>query len=437
MRDLTHLEEQAVIDYDRTHYKPWNNTNRTRFYKFLTLEGADVEVRTVACRYRKGHYAVRPVFMKEVARATVDTQRMFIKDVCYRNMAGYCVDWSSEGLMKTPEWAADGWFGVGYLASSHMWKIRDRQVINPEVLQQTERFKYCAWTPACGDILDYLKVYAKHPRVELLVKAGLEGLGCKSGFVAQLEKDKRLMRFVMEHMGEIKEFRYGVDVIRMAYAKGMTFGEAMNRISDRRQFRGYYLPVGIDATKALAYLKTQKLSSNSYGNKYGYCRYLRDCKELGRDLADTKVAFPKNLKARQDEIAAINAAIARRKDAAKRREMDKAIGRTAVTLARLERVKGPFSVVLPKRESDLKKEGRNLKHCVGDGAYAERIANGGLIIAFIRRKRSRSSSFVTVSYNLKSRKVEQCYGWKNTNPDKRVMDFINGPFQRAAKTITA
>ena len=432
MRELTRLEEQAVIDYDREHHKPWNNMNRTRFYKFLTLEGADVEVRTVACRYGKGHYAIRPVFMKEVHRCSVDTTRMFVKDVCYHHMSGYVVDWSREGLSKVPEWHANGWFGIGYQASSHIWKIRDRPVINPEVLQQTERFKYCAWQPSCGDILDYLKVYAAHPRVELLVKAGLEVMGCKSGFVAQIEKDKRLMRFVMDNIASIKEFRYGVDIIRLAYAKGIDLCEAMHRIADRRHFRGSRLPREIDATKALAYMRAHKVAS-----AWDYARYLRDCKELGRDLSDTKVSFPRDLKARREEIAAIHKEIERRKDAKRRKEMDKAIASVAVNLARLENVKGPFAVVLPKKEADLKKEGRSLHHCVGDGAYADKIMSGGLVIAFIRRKRSRSSSFVTVSFDRKTRKVVQCYGLKNSKPDKRVLDFINGPFQRAAQRIKA
>jgi hypothetical protein len=104
-------------------------------------------------------------------------------------------------------------------------------------------------------------------------------------------------------------------------------------------------------------------------------------------------------------------------------------------MARLENIKGPFAILLPKKEADLKKEGKSLNHCVWDGSYAEKLAKGGLMVAFIRRKRSRASSFVTVSFNLKSRQVEQCYGMKNSKPEKRVMDFINGPFERTAKKI--
>ena len=438
MRELTRLEEQSVIDYDREHHKPWNNMNRTRFYKFLTLEGVDVEVRTVACRYGKGHYAIRPVFMKEVHRASVFTTRMYVKDVCYHHMSGYVVDWSREGLSRVPEWQADGWFGIAYQASSHIWKIRDRPVINPEVLQQTERFKYCAWQPSCGDILDYLKVYAAHPRVELLVKSGLEFMGCKSGFVAQLEKDKRLMRFVMDNIESIKECRYGVDIIRLAYANGIELCDASNRIADRRHFRGSRLPREIDATKALAYMRGLNLKGEeAFMSAWDYCRYLRDCKELGRDLSDTKVSFPRDLKARREEIAAIKKEVERRKDAKRRKEMDKAIASVAVNLARLENVKGPFAVVLPKKEADLKKEGRSLHHCVGDGVYADKIMSGGLVIAFIRRKRNKSTPFVTVSFDVATRKVVQCYGLKNSKPAKMVMDFINGPFERAAKRIKA
>lgn len=430
MRELTAAELQICADYDREKFSRWDNRNMNRFYKFLTLNGDDVEIHTVACRYGKGHYATRPVCVKEVAQASVDSERIFTRDVAFMQMSVYSVDWSKEGLTRCPEWSSRGWFGNGYTASSPMWKIQGKPVINPELLQQTERFKYCAWQPSCGDILDYLKCYAKHPRIELLVKSGIEWMSCKTGFVMQIEKDKRLMRFVMDNIQDIKKYRYGIDAIRMAYSRKIGISDASRRISDRRSFRGYGLPLDIDASKASEYMRLKKINS-----KYTYTNYLGHCRVLGMDLADTKVSFPHDFKEREKEVLAMSEALKRKNDAAKRREMKKKIADAAIDAARLEGVKGPFMVVLPKNESDLIKEGKKLHHCIGQGSYADRIASKQIIIAFIRRKRSRNVPFVTVSVDRKSGEAVQCYGKNNSKPEKRVLDFVHGAFTKAAKRI--
>ncbi len=430
MRDMTCAEELEVINYDRRHYPRNEKINRTRFYKYLTRNGDDIEIRTVAVKNGVKHNERKKTYVKEVFRASVDTERMWVRDMAFYRMANYMVDWSREGLSKSYEWSADGWFGLLYRASSSMWKMGDKPIVNLKMLKETDRFKWCAYTETCGDILDFLKIYAKHPRVELLVKAGLTHLASKVSFAEHMDSDGTFRKFVMDNLDSINTMRYGVDIINMAYSKKISLSEAMRNIADRRHFNGHKLPKEVNASKALAYMDTQEDAWT-----WAYCQYLRDCKMIGMNLSDTKVTFPKNFKARRDEIAALKREFERQKYSEKRKEIDKAIGRMALNMARLENVKGPFAVVLPKKEADLKREGKSLKHCVGQGSYAEKIAKGGLVIAFIRRKRSRSSSFVTVSFNLKSRKIEQCYGLKNSKPEKRVMDFINGPFERTAKKI--
>jgi hypothetical protein len=46
-----------------------------------------------------------------------------------------------------------------------------------------------------------------------------------------------------------------------------------------------------------------------------------------------------------------------------------------------------------------------------------------------------SRPFVTVKYIPATGKVMQCYGRKNSNPEKSVLDFVHGPFTKAAKRI--
>jgi len=434
MRSLTYRELEAVKEYDRKHHGGYPyRMNRTRFYKVLTANGADVEIRVVAVKGGMKADDRYTLYTKEVVRASVDTTRLYVCDMAFHGLANYLVDWSREGLGHIYEWSCykpDQWFGQAYTASAGMWKLSSAPVINPELLQETERFRYCNYSEACGEILDFLKVYAAHPRIELLVKAGLPRLAAKASIVSAMEKDKNLMRFVMDNRNDIAKIGYGVDVIRMAYKRGMTLHEANSRTNERRLFRGSHLPREIDATKANAYLRTQL--SKKYVSRWSYCAYLKNCKEIGLDLADTKVSFPKQFDVRQKAVLEQVEANLRRKRKEMAKEMDKKLARKAATLAQLEALRGSLLVVLPKCDEDFIFEGKKLDHCVGDGRYSQRMARGESVIAFIRSARRPRVPLATVEFIVKTRTISQCYGLHSEKPEKRVLDFVMGRFQQAA-----
>jgi hypothetical protein len=343
-------------------------------------------------------------------------------------MGNYVVDWSREGIGRKPTWDYRGkWQSEAYEPSRGMWKL-DRPLINPAALMEHERFKWCAWSPACGEILDYLKVYAKYPRIELLAK--MEGgarFAARVGFVRQLQADRGLMRFFMAHVAEIKRIGYGCDVIRQAYRRGITLGQAQVRIEHRRRWRAFHLPLAIDASRALEYCALQK------AGEWQYCEYLRACRELGLDLGDTKVAFPKRLKARAAVISDQVAEIRRRNQAELAKQMDIELGAAAAEASRLERVRSKaFRVVIPRRRADLVREGKRLSNCLGDGHYAGKMARRETLIAFIRQAARPGVAFVAVEYSFTSKCVLQCYGAKNQRPAKPVLDFVNRVFEKVA-----
>ncbi len=390
--------------------------NRTRFYRYLIPAGADMELHTVAVKTRPdGTGAV-----KEVVRGSVDGSCLCVKDMVFTPIAGYSVDWSPEKLGRAPaQWSYKGkWASEYYSLSAKLWKL-DRPVINPEVLLLSDRFRWCAWQPDCGDLLDYLKIYVKHPRIELLSKAGAGRFATRAGFVRQIEGDKGLMRFFMEHLPKIEKMRYGVDVIRLAYRRGVDLGEAATRIATRRRFRGYRLPAGIDATRAAGYIDGLKIG------EWQYCDYLRACVKLGMDLADTKVVYPRQFKKREriakDRIAEIN----RLADIELAKKQDADIEAAAARFAKLERARGSFRCVLPRCRDDFVREGKRLHNCLGDGHYAAKMARRETLIAFVRLSEKPRIPFVAVEYSLDQKKVLQCYGDKNAKPPKQVMTFVN------------
>ena len=106
----------------------------------------------------------------------------------------------------------------------------------------------------------------------------------------------------------------------------------------------------------------------------------------------------------------------------------KRIGIVAEEWSWLEKRRGGYCFVLPKVADDLVKEGMALSHCVLEKHYAERVAKGRSIIAFVRKRDAKDVPFVTVEYGIKSGKVEQCYGLKNCKPDPKVQAFVDRAF---------
>lgn len=389
---------------------------RTRFYHYLTLCGDDVEVRTVAVKADRGG----ETHVKEVIRACVSSEQMHARDICYQNMSGYRVDWSPEMIGRNCEWN-DTWEGIWVpqdYSRRGMWRLQCA-VINPEVLGQSERWKYNSWQPACGDILGYLKLYSAHPRIEMLVKMGFPAFAAMPGFVRQLESDRGFMRFLSRNAQEIKADNHGADVVRKAYRMGVSFDRAWSMIAARRSFNGN-LPRQIDAEKAKAYINTQNGMTN-----WEYCRYLEQCVELGQNIADTKVAFPRDGHRRMQQVEEMIVARQTAKDKAARRALARDLKARAERFGAVcEKVDGGFVAHVPKKESEFKSEGKALDHCVGMGSYAMKMARGESLIVFVRSAEAPDKPFVTVELNPVSGKVLQCYGEHNSKPEKEVLMFV-------------
>jgi hypothetical protein len=412
-----------ILSYDQAAHVAHGYANRNRFYLYLLPVENDMEIHTVACRADKRGV----VAIKEVARDSVDDPWIYFTDVAFCGMGGYVVNWHKEGVGPERPWDYKGHWESETYGLRCMWKIHG-PLVNPEALQAHPRFKYCAYNAACGHILDYLKVYAKHPQIELLSKAGLERFGCKVGFVQQMKADKGLSRFVLQNLEEIKSVAWGVDVIRKAYKDGTSLQAAGSAIAARHEFKSFGggLPKQIDAVKALDYIKAQRT------NSYQFAHYIRAVATLGLDLADSKNVFPHHFKQRNQIITDQLAEHKRRENAKLAVEQDTLIASAAKRFAKLERSGSSFRMRLPRCTADLVREGQRLHNCLGDGHYAAKMARGETAIAFVRRSTRPSAAFVAVEFVPHSKKLLQCYAAKNSRPSQQVLFFVNRSLQRIA-----
>lgn len=416
--ELTERMLEIIDEADYNHHRYYHRRNSTRFYKWIVvLLSGDVEVHMFAVKTRKSGQTIA---VKEVQKASVDGDVLEMRDLILMRMGGYTVDWSVEKLghqyysnSELGKWASEP-----YKFTDKMWHVRC-PVINPSVLSCSDRFRHCAFDQTKEEILDYLKMYTQHPRIEFLAKAGVPHLTCKPGFVKQVETDKNFMAFFSKNIDEIKEFRYGIDVIRKAYKLGILLSAAESKITAIRYFRGYKLPLSIDAQKALAYIKKSKCDA------YSFCQYIQNCIRLGMDLADTKNLFPKNFKPRYQIITDECAELDRREKVEQALKFAKDLKAAAEKYAAVEKIRGAFVVRLPRQEKDFKREGSKLHHCIGTGHYSAKMARGETVIAFIRMAKTPNVPFVTIEFDPRKKSFIQCYANKNSKPPEKANSWMN------------
>ncbi len=416
---LTAKAVKRILEFDRERgFGPGGTEpNRNRFYHWLVQNGSDVQIRTVAVKAKRN---TQQPLVKEVARASVDDPHILIRDVAHVMIAGYVVDWSPEGIGQSRGWDYRGRWEVAGYKRRCMFKI-NAPVVNHELLKKTRRFKWSAWTPENGHLLDYLKVYREHPEIEFLSKCGLGRLCTKLSLVLKLKVDRQFRQFFSRNVDAIRNNRhFNVPVILKAYSKGISFGEASKQIGIRQWFHGYCLPRSICAQKAMRYINKRGMSRSQYTD------YLHNCQKLDLNLADTKVSFPKNFNDRRQAVQDRIDAIIRAENAVKFAEMNRQLAGIAKKWSRLARNDGAYRIVIPQSEQEFKDEGKGMANCLGQ--YADRVARGECVVVFVHQSSRPEEAFVAAAYDPKRKIVTQCYGVKNSNPSKKVRDFVESVF---------
>jgi len=163
-----------------------------------------------------------------------------------------------------------------------------------------------------------------------------------------------------------------------------------------------------DFWRILRYLKKQKMT-------WGILQdYWHMAHRLHRDLNDSLVRWPRNLKTAHDQVmeeqqARVNAEL------------------NAMFLERAQELE-PLSFTLDgllirpcQTEAELIREGKDLHHCVA--TYARNHAEGRTAILFIRRTEAPDQPFFTLEFDEKAKKVRQNRGLRNCDRTPEVREF--------------
>ena len=146
-----------------------------------------------------------------------------------------------------------------------------------------------------------------------------------------------------------------------------------------------------------------------------YRDYLRECIQLGWNLDDKSILFPKNLRdahSRTIELVKYKKNVENEKDFQKQREKKKW----------MEWQHDGLLIRMPMNGDEIIKEGEKLHHCVG--GYVDRAAAGTTTILFIRKVESPDKPFFTLEWL--NNHVQQCKSKYNLDylKDPQVRNFV-------------
>jgi len=391
----------------------------TCFIKWLESYKNELMIRTFAYRQLKR----KPFEITEVERALIGQEYAIRKNLYKTQMGGYHAVFSPK-----QQASSKSWYGYTYYYFSpddfNIWycdKVAGMfsPIINTDYLYTLPKYKYCGYSGK-QDLKEYLEAYNKDPAVEYFGKAGLKYTAL---LARKAKKDKQFAKFIIANANKVNN--YGYKITEYAYTHKCSFAEAeiwhVDKTEADHMFRGFTkVDYKVDRIKIYNYAKRVLGRWNYEGT---YRDYWNACVALGYDMRDTKNSMPKDFNEmhdlRTDQFEMLKDKLNKKAAA----EFNKKIKAQAEKY-NVDVQSKKYEVVLPKTKRDFILEGQALNHCVGRMNYDKRMAEGEIIIAFIRLKSDPKQHYVTVEYNLKRKELIQEHGKNNVLPDKSTKEFI-------------
>ena len=321
----------------------------------------------------------------------------------YRWMGGWVHDhgakWTSKGAYR--------YWGQNKNGGPFIGKILNMDAVIDKY------FPYCAWYQSEADVnfWEYIQIYMREPKVELLCKAGYSTfvtcIRCLNTNEKSLDKILKVKPKWVEYL-KGKSY-YHLMACRKSYVKTEEDADAIADVYSNKEALGMmkYAPKGMEL-QMCHYLHGQAFYKARFYNDYLTFR-----KELGYPLHERKYLFPDNLDKAHDEAWK---KIKEVRDA----KTNALIKEQCAKLMGYHFTDGDLLIRPAESCDELIEESKQMNNCVR--TYAESYAKGLTAIFFIRHVTSPDKSYVTLE--LKNKNVKQVYGFHNSKPDATVMDFV-------------
>lgn len=387
--------------------------NAANFTVFLT-HGNELYVRCYH-RYSTGELAERQRYV-------------FAKDGFVRYGTDFRGKWNVRSEFREPVFCSTAY---GY-SFDNSYTVLNMQAIKRSCMKYSMADKY-----ANRLLIEYLRVYCKHPNIEYLLKSGYNPIkervsgywgGQKSLYVSQKINWKSNNLLKMLNLNRTEFFtlegsetyyeRYVMwrekfpkmkpeDILLVAKVFGYESG-TLHRFCDE---------TGLKPQRIARYLNENNIWTHDYSD------YLEQCRGLNYDMHDTAISMPHDFQVMHERLSELTKIKINNKARAAFKE-------NYPLREKLEYRLGCLFIRQPKSMNEIADEGALLQHCVG--GYAERHANGILHILFIRRADKPDIPYYTVELSA-SGNIVQVRGLRNCPMTEEVTDFINNYKQYIAE----
>ena len=393
----------------------------TRYYAYLTKNEGELVKVTVAVK----NYYTRWLYKQVAVHGVHSYDSCFIRDMCFTySGGGYKVGWYSEGVKPYRKWYEYGYWGY---AADNLFDMY-APVVNREYIANFPEYKYSAYEQyTFCDILQYLRTYEKYPQTEYLVKLGLLDYAQKKSVLEKAGKDKYFRRWLGRNRETLIKEKVYTTALLSAYKNkqdimvAQCYQEAKNALTSKANTHQRLKELFCDNVEQFCrYLAKHKAHVSSYEDYRVACEY------LGLDFTQEKHRLPHDFKKwhdiRTDQYATQRAI----DDARTKAELYAKFAEVTEKYSILQYDKNPnYSIIIARTPDELIVEGTTLSHCVGRMNYDQKFAREESLIFFIRKKEHLNEPFVTLEYSLREKRIQQCYGYNDSTPDKTVLNYAN------------
>jgi hypothetical protein len=348
------------------------------------------------------------------------------------------------------------------------------------------RYRYCGWKPLKPDdpallatahwpnycpnyakqLAEILYAYAKDPKTELLVKAGLFNAYRFSPVrtpkkCAELARNKVLMKMLIQNPELATRYNWN-DLVWMSKSGKRTIADVRERERKRAEPSAYFsavrqsYPTGIPKRAAMVYCQKNGVDAGQY------CEAMNNARAEGLDLRARCVAYPTDFKkfyaarAKAEQIRhkkyereqkrmlarierenkkreawwAKNGARIRVEQAAREEREKKILARRDELIAQFvdelralvekhaeELNLGDWKIAWLTKQDDFLNEGNDMGNCIGGGSYSLGMAGRDCVCLAIAQGEERVDIEIGDGWKLK-----QCYARKNTTPPKSARE---------------
>lgn len=301
---------------------------------------------------------------------------------------------------------------------------------NKSILEGTtaENCKLDLYQKAGGKrLVSYLALWRKRPAVENLLVQGCGRLiagwidrekssGSDHGGIPKLNninwKEKRpaqMLGLNKEEFRHLRQMRWTVDDLeRFQLVKGVGLPIKLPEDVELLRSKDTYEVNRILVEGTPEDFKKQKTHWSTLQDYWNMAR------RLHRDLTDSLVHWPRNLKTAHDQVMAEQKA---KENAA----LHKLFLERAVELEPLSFELDGLLIRPCQNETELIREGKDLHHCVA--TYAKNHAEGKTAILFIRKAEEPDKPFFTLEFDEKAKTVKQNRGLRNCGRTPEVKKF--------------